>query len=53
MTYPIISADSHVTEPPNAYLDNIDPKCWAHHTEKTERDRQLGLLGRNRSRGSP
>ena len=26
MTYPIISADSHVTEPPNAYLDNIDPK---------------------------
>jgi predicted TIM-barrel fold metal-dependent hydrolase len=24
-TYPIISADSHVTEPPNAYTDNIDP----------------------------
>src|SRR5438132_884772 len=26
MTYPIISADSHVTEPPNAFIDNIDPK---------------------------
>ena len=25
MSYPIISADSHVTEPPNAYIDNIDP----------------------------
>ena len=21
-----ISADSHVTEPPNCYIDNIDPK---------------------------
>jgi predicted TIM-barrel fold metal-dependent hydrolase len=29
MTYPIISADSHVTEPPNAYIDNIDPKYRA------------------------
>ena len=26
MAHPIISADSHVTEPPNAYIDNIDPK---------------------------
>ena len=25
MDYPIISADSHVTEPPDAYLANIDP----------------------------
>src|SRR5437870_7055937 len=25
MSSPIISADSHVTEPPNAYIDNIDP----------------------------
>jgi predicted TIM-barrel fold metal-dependent hydrolase len=24
--YPIISADSHITEPPNTYLDHIDPK---------------------------
>lgn len=23
-----ISADSHVTEPPNCYLDHIDPKYW-------------------------
>ena len=26
MTYPIISADSHITEPPNTYTDHIDPK---------------------------
>jgi predicted TIM-barrel fold metal-dependent hydrolase len=26
MSYPIISADSHITEPPNTYLDFIDPK---------------------------
>ena len=26
MSYPIISADSHVTEPPNTYIDHIDPK---------------------------
>ncbi|MFP6578835.1 MAG: amidohydrolase family protein [Myxococcota bacterium] len=25
MTYPIISADSHITEPANTYLDHIDP----------------------------
>jgi predicted TIM-barrel fold metal-dependent hydrolase len=24
-TYPIISADSHITEPPNTYVDYIDP----------------------------
>ena len=24
--YPVISADSHVTEPPNAYVDNIEPR---------------------------
>ena len=24
MDYPIISADSHITEPPNTYLDHID-----------------------------
>ena len=23
--YPVISADSHITEPPNTYLDHIDP----------------------------
>ena len=26
MTYPIISADSHITEPPNTYLDHIEAK---------------------------
>ena len=26
MDFPIISADSHITEPPNTYLDYIDPK---------------------------
>ena len=26
-TYPIISADSHITEPPETYIDNIDP-AW-------------------------
>ena len=26
MNYPIISADSHITEHPNTYIDNIDPK---------------------------
>ena len=26
MTKPIISADSHITEPPNCYIDHIDPK---------------------------
>ena len=26
MQKPIISADSHITEPPNTYIDNIDPK---------------------------
>src|SRR5439155_9378 len=25
MSYPIISADSHITEPPNCYADHIDP----------------------------
>ena len=25
-SYPIISADSHITEPPHTYVDNIDPR---------------------------
>ncbi len=29
MSYPIISADSHITEPPNTYLDYIDPRWRA------------------------
>ena len=25
IAYPVISADSHITEPPNTYVDYIDP----------------------------
>ena len=25
ISYPVISADSHITEPPNTYVDFIDP----------------------------
>jgi hypothetical protein len=25
-------------------LDNLEPRCWPHHREKTERDRSAGLL---------
>ena len=30
---------------PTSY-DNLQPRCWPHHRDKTERDRQAGLLGR-------
>ncbi len=38
MTYPIISADSHITEPPNLYIDNIDPafRDRAPHLQRVE-----------------
>jgi hypothetical protein len=26
-------------------FDNLQPRCWPHHREKTERDRAAGLLG--------
>ncbi len=26
-------------------FDNLQPRCWPHHAEKTEQDRQAGLLG--------
>jgi hypothetical protein len=26
-------------------FENLRPRCWAHHVEKTERDRAAGLLG--------
>jgi len=33
---------------------NLRPRCWPHHQEKTERDRQAGLLGgRGDGRGPP
>ena len=38
VNYPIISADSHIAEAPNAYIDYIDPK-WrdvAPHVVETE-----------------
>jgi uncharacterized protein len=41
MSYPIISADSHVTEAPNAYLDYIDPQ-WR---DKAPRLQDMGDAG--------
>ncbi len=41
MSHPIISADSHITEPPNTYTDYIDPK-WR---EKAPRMRYHEKLG--------
>ena len=29
MDYPVISADSHITEPPNTYVDYIEAKWKA------------------------
>jgi hypothetical protein len=33
---------------PTSY-ENLKPRCWPHHQEKTERDRKAGLLGNVRS----
>jgi hypothetical protein len=33
--------------------DNLQPLCWTHHQEKTERDRKAGLLGPNRKERGP
>lgn len=41
MSLPIISADSHITEPPNTYVDHIDPK-WR---ERAPRMRYVEKLG--------
>jgi len=35
MQHPVISADSHVTEPPGTYLDHIDPK-WRDQAPRLE-----------------
>ena len=35
MSYPIISADSHITEPPNTYVDHIDRK-WRDRAPRLE-----------------
>ena len=31
-------------------LDNLQPRCWPHHHEKTARDRAAGRLGTGRER---
>ena len=41
MKLPIISADSHITEPPNAYIDNIDP-AFRDRAPRVEHDEKLG-----------
>jgi predicted TIM-barrel fold metal-dependent hydrolase len=41
MDLPVISADSHVTEPPRSYIDHIDPR-WRDEAPRMERNDQLG-----------
>ena len=41
MSYPIISADSHITEPPNTYVDYIDAK-WKDRAPRMQRDEKAG-----------
>ena len=41
MTLPIISADSHITEPPQTYVDYIDPS-WRDRAPRMERDEKAG-----------
>jgi uncharacterized protein len=41
LSYPIISADSHVTEPGNTYVDYIDPK-WRNIAPKLVNDPESG-----------
>jgi predicted TIM-barrel fold metal-dependent hydrolase len=41
MSHPIISADSHITEPPNAYVDYIDRK-WRDKAPRMEFSERLG-----------
>jgi uncharacterized protein len=41
VTYPIISADSHVTEPPNTYVDHIELR-WRDRAPRLARDERLG-----------
>ncbi|MGH0033676.1 MAG: amidohydrolase family protein [Myxococcota bacterium] len=41
MDFPVISADSHITEPPGTYVDHIDPK-WR---DKAPRLRDMGEAG--------
>jgi hypothetical protein len=41
-TYPIISADSHITEPPNTYIDFIDPAFRDRAPKLVDGGEQLG-----------
>ena len=41
MSFPIISADSHITEPANTYVDYIEPK-WRDRAPKMVRDEKAG-----------
>jgi len=41
MSYPVISADSHITEPPNTYVDHIDSK-WK---DRAPRLQDMGEAG--------
>ena len=34
-------------------FDNLKPRCWPHHRDKTERDRTAGLLGGGGGGGGP
>jgi len=42
-TYLAVSADSHVTEPPNCYIDNIDPK-FRDRAPRIEADERRGFV---------
>ncbi len=41
MRFPVISADSHVTEPPNTYVDHID-RAWRDKAPRMERHAEMG-----------
>ena len=41
MAFPIISADSHITEPPGTYVDRIDAR-WREKAPRLERHPELG-----------
>ncbi|HEY2385669.1 MAG TPA: amidohydrolase family protein [Candidatus Binatia bacterium] len=41
MKLPVISADSHITEPPNTYVDHID-RAWRDKAPRMERHPQMG-----------
>ena len=43
MSYHIISADSHITEPPDTYVDRIDPK-WRDRAPRMQYHDKLGAL---------